>query len=274
VQFDDRPFAPGVEKITWEYIYNDKETPTEVQVLLESSGGGYRNKLFGVPIAGGKFADYPPKLVESEDYIREGLGPLEVSAEEKGYWLSTENGMLVKKDGCGKIVEKLNIQTAQWAELSKAEVALQDAEIQIKDLGVTLDPEEYTVTQDESGVVTVVDNERKVEIYKDGKFNYDFIFWWAKQACEITDFKFKPGTNIPFDTQTTARYAWGLMELYYNGNYNMKNGINFFYPIRDTKYCWIAVDDVYFFFRDKNKVLHQVPVANLSKRAGSQGTWK
>lgn len=114
IHFENRPFAPDSTEITWKYIYDNIDNPTEVFVLIETLGGGYGNKLFGVPIAGGKFADYPPQLAESEDFIKEGLGPLEVSAGDKGLWLSVQNGVLVRKDSEGKVIERVNMQTGEW----------------------------------------------------------------------------------------------------------------------------------------------------------------
>ena len=81
--------------------------------MLEA-GGQYNGRLFTIPIgADGKFVDFPPE-VSGQD-IQPGFGPLELSAGGEGMWLSVnENGIPVRRDGTGTIVQTLNMETRQW----------------------------------------------------------------------------------------------------------------------------------------------------------------
>lgn len=110
--FDNRPFDPTSVQLKWKYIY-DSNNPANVLVMLEA-GGEYNGRLFMGPIgADGKFAEFPPE-VSGQD-IQPGFGPLELSAGGEGMWLSVnENGIPVRRDGTGTIVQTLNMETRQW----------------------------------------------------------------------------------------------------------------------------------------------------------------
>ena len=107
------PFDPQSTQLTWKYLYDDPNNPTNVFLMLEA-GGQYNGRLFTIPIgADGKFVDFPPE-VSGQD-IQPGFGPLELSAGGEGMWLSVnENGIPVRRDGTGTIVQTLNMETRQW----------------------------------------------------------------------------------------------------------------------------------------------------------------
>ena len=112
VHANNRPFNLENTELKWKYIYDDPDNPTQVFLMLEA-GGEYNGRLFTVPIgADGKFAEFPPKV--SGDNIELGFGPLELSAGGEGMWLSVENGIPVRRDGTGTVVQTLNMETRQW----------------------------------------------------------------------------------------------------------------------------------------------------------------
>ena len=161
------------------------------------------------------------------------------------------------------------------ASVTETAVSLSPEEQAVKDftdLGVTAD--QYTISKDKDGTVHAYKADNKAEIYKDGKFNYDYIFSVARQTCEVTDMRYMPGTNVPYreDDQRNTNYFKEIVMTFYDG-YN-PNGNTTVYPIKDTKYCWVFADNKYFYFRDKEKVTHRVQVLDLDKRGGSQGLWK
>jgi hypothetical protein len=121
INFENRPFAPDTSEIHWKYTYDDPLNPKEVLVLIEA-GGEYGGKLFAPPLGGGKFADFPPAV--SGNNIETNFGPLQLTAGAEGQWLSVENGIPVRRDGAGKIVEKLNMVKGQWevASLIKGDI--------------------------------------------------------------------------------------------------------------------------------------------------------
>jgi len=110
--FDNRPFDPTSVQLKWKYIY-DSNNPTSVLVMLEA-GGEYNGRLFMGPIgADGKFAEFPPEVSGTD--IGVGYGPLELTAGADGQILSVDSdGVPVRRDGNGNIVEKLNMKTKQW----------------------------------------------------------------------------------------------------------------------------------------------------------------
>lgn len=131
--FENRPFDPETVELKWKYIYDDPNNPTNVFLMLEA-GGEYNGRLFTVPIgADGKFVDFPPE-VSGQD-IQPGFGPLELSAGGEGMWLSVnENGIPVRRDGTGTIVQTLNMETRQWEN-----VVVIDFEIPAAPAGVDSD---------------------------------------------------------------------------------------------------------------------------------------
>jgi len=131
--FNNRPFDPETVELKWKYIYDDPNNPTNVFLMLEA-GGEYNGRLFTVPIgADGKFVDFPPE-VSGQD-IQPGFGPLELSAGGEGMWLSVnENGIPVRRDGTGTIVQTLNMETRQWEN-----VVVIDFEIPAAPAGVDSD---------------------------------------------------------------------------------------------------------------------------------------
>lgn len=110
--FDNRPFDPTSVQLKWKYIY-DSNNPANVLVMLEA-GGEYNGRLFMGPIgADGKFAEFPPEVSGTD--IGVGYGPLELTAGADGQILSVDSdGIPVRRDGNGNIVEKLNMKTKQW----------------------------------------------------------------------------------------------------------------------------------------------------------------
>jgi len=121
--FNNRPFDPETVELKWKYIYDDPNNPTDVFLMLEALGT-YDGRTFVPPIgADGKFAEYPPDV--SGDNIEPGFGPLELSAGADGQWLSVENGIPVRRNSAGEIVERLNMETKQWVvEASIIEVSI------------------------------------------------------------------------------------------------------------------------------------------------------
>jgi len=122
-KFENRPFDPDTVELKRKFVYDDPNNPTEVLVLLEALGE-YNGRTFTVRIeANGQFAEFPPEV--SGDYIELGLGPLELSAGADGQSLSVENGIPVRRNSAGEIVERLNMETKQWVvEASIIEVSI------------------------------------------------------------------------------------------------------------------------------------------------------
>jgi hypothetical protein len=273
VKFENRPFPLQEVKISWKYIYDNLDNPTEVLVLLETAGGDYGNKEFSAPIADGIFIDYPPQ--EEDDYLQTNLEPLELSANRGKDWLSVDNGVPVRRGSDNKILEKMNMQTATWEILSKTEMALHDTEMQFIELGISLDSPDFTLSQDEGGVITVVDNNRKVEIYNDGKFNYDFIYWYLQHNCDQTNIKPIQGRNFPEDRDLLFNYFDNLGYDLAKKAMFTPTVSSYILSIKDTKYCWaLAGKDEYLKFRDKEKNVHRILVNELTMRHNFPGTWK
>lgn len=120
IKFDDRPFAVDSADIHWKYIYNNAKSPSEVWVLLEV-GGEYKNKLFTVPMNENGFVDYPPAVTGKT--IEAGLGPLEINPNKDGTILSVKDGVPVRINLKGDIVEKL--VKAQWEVVEKYPIDLE-----------------------------------------------------------------------------------------------------------------------------------------------------
>ena len=120
IKFDNRPFAEDSADIHWKYIYDNAKNPKEVLVLLEV-GGEYNNKLFTVPMNENGFVDFPPTVVGST--IEAGLGPLEIDSNKDGTFLSVKDGVPVRINSEGKVVERL-IQ-AQWEAVEKYPIDLE-----------------------------------------------------------------------------------------------------------------------------------------------------
>jgi len=120
IKFDNRPFAEDSADIHWKYIYDNAKNPKEVWVLLEV-GGEYNNKLFTVPMNENGFVDFPPTVVGST--IEAGLGPLEIDSNKDGTFLSVKDGVPVRINSEGKVVERL-IQ-AQWEAVEKYPIDLE-----------------------------------------------------------------------------------------------------------------------------------------------------
>ncbi len=116
VKFDNRPFAEESADIHWKYIYDNAKDPKEVLVLLEV-GGEYNDSLFTVPMNEEGFVDFPPPV--EGDNIEAGLGPLEIDPNKDGTILSVKDGVLVRKNSEGEVVEKL--VKAQWEKVSLIE---------------------------------------------------------------------------------------------------------------------------------------------------------
>lgn len=111
VNFENRPFAVNTDQIHWKFIYDNFNNPTEVMVVLEA-GGEYGNRIFTAPIGGDGFAEFPPPV--SGNTIQENYGPLELTSGAEGLTLSVENGIPVRRDLNGAVVERLNMQNGQW----------------------------------------------------------------------------------------------------------------------------------------------------------------
>ncbi|MBP6989798.1 hypothetical protein KBB48_03440 [Candidatus Shapirobacteria bacterium] len=120
IKFDNRPFAEDSADIHWKYIYDNAKNPKEVLVLLEV-GGEYNNKLFTVPMNENGFVDFPPTVVGST--IEAGLGPLEIDSNKDGTFLSVKDGVPVRINSEGEVVERL-IQ-AQWEAVEKYPIDLE-----------------------------------------------------------------------------------------------------------------------------------------------------
>ena len=120
IKFDDRPFAEDSVDIHWKYIYDNVKNPKEVWVLLEV-GGECNNKLFTVPMNENGFVDFPPEVVGSN--IEAGLGPLEIDSNKDGTFLSVRDGVPVRINSEGEVVERL-IQ-AQWESVEKYPIDLE-----------------------------------------------------------------------------------------------------------------------------------------------------
>jgi hypothetical protein len=117
IQFDDRPLIPGEEKITWEYIYDDKETPTEILILINVEDKAGNTNIYSLPISNGEYLDYPPQLSESQTEIETRFGPFEITAKQEGLWLSIHKGVPVRKNAEGIILERANWETGQWEKV-------------------------------------------------------------------------------------------------------------------------------------------------------------
>lgn len=130
-KFMNRPFDPETVELKRKFVYDDPNNSTEVLVLLEALGE-YNGRTFTVPIgAGGQFAEYPPEV--SGDNIEPGFGPLELSGGADGQWLSVENGIPVRRNSAGEIVEKLNMETKQWEVVERVVI---DFEVPLAPVGV------------------------------------------------------------------------------------------------------------------------------------------
>ncbi|MDZ4159929.1 MAG: hypothetical protein U1B80_09075 [Anaerolineaceae bacterium] len=159
INFDNRPFTPDTAEISWKYIYDSPEEPIDVLVLIEAKGE-YGNKLFSVPLENGNLADYPPKV--EGDNIQANFGPLELTGETEGQWLSVEQGVPVRKDANSKIVEKLNMATGQWEVVkpnlsSEQQLQLENAPIYYEKR-FSMKPDEYTLSFDKDGLLLATDN--------------------------------------------------------------------------------------------------------------------
>ena len=120
VKFDNRPFAEESADIHWKYIYDNAKDPKEVLVLLEV-GGEYNDSLFTVPMNEEGFVDFPPPV--EGDNIEAGLGPLEIDPNKDGTILSVKDGVLVRKNSEGEVVERL--RRAQWESVEKYPIDLE-----------------------------------------------------------------------------------------------------------------------------------------------------
>lgn len=210
IKFDNRPFAPESTELFWKYIYDDPNNPKEVIVVVEA-GGEYQNKLFTVPIKGGKFMEYPPKV--KGDGIPEGFGPLEISAGGEGNWLSVENGNLVRKNDQGVVVEKLNMETATWEEvkqLTPEQIKLVEELRERWERNYKMSADSISITFEENGLVVYTDkitgrvigssesdtyldpeNTTGVDQLPDGSwvFNPELLERLAEEGLEKTDLK-------------------------------------------------------------------------------------
>jgi hypothetical protein len=122
VKFDNCPFAWESTELHWKYIYDNEIEPNEVGVLIEV-GGEYQGKLFTVPSGDGVLAEFPPEYDGGE--IETGFGPLELSAGAEGQWLSVQNGIPVRRDAKGQIVEELDMIKGVWVEVEKYPIDLE-----------------------------------------------------------------------------------------------------------------------------------------------------
>lgn len=116
IKFENRPFAWESTELNWKYVYDNLDSPNEVLVLLEV-GGEDGNKLFTVPVVDGEFLEYPPTV--GGENIEMGNEPMELSSGDEGLWLSVQDGIPVRRDGSGVVVEKFNMESGQWDEISE-----------------------------------------------------------------------------------------------------------------------------------------------------------
>ena len=137
-------------------------------------GGEYQNKLFTVPMNETGFVDYPPTVTGND--IQPGLGPLEINPNKDGTFLSVDQGVPVRINSQGEIVERL--VKAQWEKesLIKGNI-FQDPQSkeEFKDLVVAPspidEPEKFALWQDE--YLKLVNE--KAEEYRDKAINERLI---------------------------------------------------------------------------------------------------
>ena len=203
IQFDNRPFAPETTDIHWKYIYDNPKNPTEVWVLMEV-GGEYQNKLFTVPMNETGFVDYPPTVAGND--IQPGLGPLEINPNKDGTFLSVDQGVPVRINSQGEIVERL--VKAQWEKesLIKGNI-FQDPQSkeEFKDLVVAPspidEPEKFALWQDE--YLKLVNE--KAEEYRDKAINEPFGI-----AGETGNFIFGSSVWVPI---SAYKFIWQHQEI-------------------------------------------------------------
>jgi hypothetical protein len=115
-EFKNRPFEKNSKDLHIIFVYDDLQNPTEVKALLQATGGDYIGRTFTVPFGANGLAEFPPKV--EGDYIREGYGPLELTAGNENWRLSVENGVFVRRDkSSNEVVERLDYVSRQWTEV-------------------------------------------------------------------------------------------------------------------------------------------------------------
>ena len=107
---ENRPFGPDSDPV-FAYYWDEGGAPG---AALLQPGRGYGSRAFYVPIWNGDYLEVPPTM-RTEGYdIPVGMGPLELSG---GEWvLAWRGGSWVRLDEGGEVVERVNMQTAQWEE--------------------------------------------------------------------------------------------------------------------------------------------------------------
>ena len=193
--FDSRPFDPTSVQLKWKYIY-DSNNPTSVLVMLEA-GGEYNGRLFMGPIgADGKFAEFPPEVSGTD--IGVGYGPLELTAGADGQILSVDSdGVPVRRDGNGNIVEKLNMKTKQW-EVADTRWKTPDATLteQIKSTMPTM----WFYDREAKSFV-----ERSVDDLSFRIFERTTLYIYDKEGNEIGFVKYFTGGNL--ENENTEYYS-------------------------------------------------------------------
>lgn len=186
INFDNRPFAPDTTEISWKYIYDNPSNPKEVMVMIEA-GGEYAGKLFTVPLANGRFADYPPKV--QGDNIEINFGPLELSSGGRDQWLSVKNGIPVRKDVNSDVTAELDMETGQWLIYSYEQVQdFRNTKEQFDKFGLT--PDQYTLSYDTNGVLTGIDHLSGEKVFDGGKWIFnDSLKGYLSGSLEKTRLK-------------------------------------------------------------------------------------
>lgn len=104
---DNAPFNLKTKELHYVYLFDANKA-----FVILKAGGDYEGRTFALPIKNGVFMIAPPTTPKGNFNIPVGFGPLEVSGGN--YTLAFKNGVLVRIDSKGNIVEKLNMKTASW----------------------------------------------------------------------------------------------------------------------------------------------------------------
>jgi hypothetical protein len=147
IKFDNRPFAQDSIELNLLPTFDNVLEPTEVAMFLYAGGEGYGGKIFTSPLGDGVFAEFPPEYDGGE--IETGFGPLELSAGAEGQVLSVQDGIPVRRDAKGQIVEKLDMVKGLWIKVEKYSIDLEKLHTMPSSYeDVVANPEKYQQSPD------------------------------------------------------------------------------------------------------------------------------